>query len=47
MPQHRPDPARARRHTRLLDGLDAEIPLTPTALYLDEGVLFARYRLRV
>jgi 5-amino-6-(5-phosphoribosylamino)uracil reductase len=37
----------ARRHTRLLDGLDAEVPLTPTALYLDEGVLFARYRLRV
>ncbi|MFB4308974.1 dihydrofolate reductase family protein [Actinomadura sp. GTD37] len=35
------------RHTRLLDGLDAEVPLHPTALYIDEGVLFVRYRLRV
>ncbi|MFC4051922.1 dihydrofolate reductase family protein [Actinomadura syzygii] len=35
------------RHTRLLDGLDAEVPLDPAALYLDEGVLFLRYRLRV
>jgi 5-amino-6-(5-phosphoribosylamino)uracil reductase len=35
------------RHTRLLDDLDAEVPLTPAALYLDEGVLFIRYRLRV
>ncbi|TDC75034.1 dihydrofolate reductase family protein [Actinomadura sp. 7K507] len=35
------------RHTRLLDGLDAEVPLDPAALYLDEGVLFIRYRLRV
>ncbi|TDD85453.1 deaminase, partial [Actinomadura darangshiensis] len=36
----------AQRHTRLLDGLDAEVPLDPAALYLDEGVLFVRYRLR-
>ena len=35
------------RHTRLLGGLDAEVPLDPAALYLDDGVLFARYRLRV
>jgi 5-amino-6-(5-phosphoribosylamino)uracil reductase len=35
------------RHTRLLDDLDAEVPLTPAALYIDEGVLFVRYRLRV
>lgn len=35
------------RHTRLLGGLQAEVPLEPTALYLDEGVLFLRYRLRV
>lgn len=35
------------RHTRLLDGLDADVPLDPAALYLDEGVLFVRYRLRV
>ncbi|WP_141583871.1 dihydrofolate reductase family protein [Actinomadura sp. WMMA1423] len=35
------------RHTRLLEGLDAEVPLEPSALYLDEGVLFVRYRLRV
>ncbi|MFA1545480.1 dihydrofolate reductase family protein [Actinomadura chokoriensis] len=35
------------RHTRLLDELDAEVPLYPTALYIDEGVLFVRYRLRV
>ncbi|GAA1802141.1 dihydrofolate reductase family protein [Actinomadura chokoriensis] len=35
------------RHTRLLDGLDAEVPLEPTSLYIDEGVLFIRYRLRV
>ncbi|WP_067801607.1 dihydrofolate reductase family protein [Actinomadura formosensis] len=34
-------------HTRLLDGLDTEVPLDPTALYIDEGVLFVRYRLRV
>ncbi|MGI5208432.1 dihydrofolate reductase family protein [Spirillospora sp. CA-108201] len=34
------------RHTRLLEGLDAEVPLDPAALYLDEGVLFVRYRLR-
>ncbi|MFI0486058.1 dihydrofolate reductase family protein [Actinomadura sp. 9N215] len=34
------------RHTRLLGGLDAEVPLDPSALYLDEGVLFVRYRLR-
>ncbi|MGP4023376.1 dihydrofolate reductase family protein [Actinomadura sp. 3N407] len=33
-------------HTRLLDGLQAEVPLDPTALHLDEGVLFVRYRLR-
>ncbi|MCR3738877.1 Pyrimidine reductase, riboflavin biosynthesis [Actinomadura glauciflava] len=33
------------RHTRLLEGLDAEVPLDPAALYLDEGVLFVRYRL--
>jgi riboflavin biosynthesis pyrimidine reductase len=35
------------RHTRLLDVLDAEVPLHPAALYLDDGVLFVRYRLRV
>ncbi|MES9539974.1 dihydrofolate reductase family protein [Actinomadura sp. NPDC000600] len=35
------------RHTRLLEGLGAEVPLEPSALYLDEGVLFVRYRLRV
>jgi len=35
------------RHTRLLDDLDAEVPLDPAALYIDEGVLFVRYRLRV
>jgi 5-amino-6-(5-phosphoribosylamino)uracil reductase len=35
------------RHTRLLDGLETEVPLDPTALYIDEGVLFVRYRLRV
>ncbi|MFI0372587.1 dihydrofolate reductase family protein [Actinomadura sp. 1N219] len=35
------------RHTRLLHGLDAEVPLDPAALYLDEGVLFVRYRLPV
>lgn len=34
------------RHTRLLDGLETEVPLDPTALYIDEGVLFVRYRLR-
>ncbi|WUI02222.1 dihydrofolate reductase family protein [Spirillospora sp. NBC_00431] len=34
------------RHTRLLHGLDAEVPLDLAALYLDEGVLFVRYRLR-
>lgn len=34
-------------HTRLLEGLDAEVPLDPAALYLDEGVLFVRYRLLV
>lgn len=34
------------RHTRLLEGLDAEVPLDPAALYLDEGVLFLRYGLR-
>ncbi|MFG2089697.1 MULTISPECIES: dihydrofolate reductase family protein [unclassified Spirillospora] len=34
-------------HTRLLDGLRTEVPLDPTALYLDEGVLFVRYRLRL
>ncbi|WP_067457912.1 dihydrofolate reductase family protein [Actinomadura macra] len=33
------------RHTRLLGDLDAEVPLEPSALYLDEGVLFVRYRL--
>ena len=35
------------RHTRLLDGLDDEVPLVPAALHLDEGVLFVRYLLRV
>ncbi|XRQ13573.1 dihydrofolate reductase family protein [Actinomadura welshii] len=35
------------RHTRLLDGLDTEVPLDPAAVHLDEGVLFIRYRLRV
>ncbi|TDB76391.1 deaminase [Actinomadura sp. KC216] len=35
------------RHTRLLHDMDAEVPLDPAALYLDEGVLFLRYRLRV
>ncbi|WP_242906689.1 dihydrofolate reductase family protein [Actinomadura terrae] len=35
------------RHTRLLGGLAAEVPLEPAALYLDEGVLFVRYLLRV
>ena len=35
------------RHTRLLDGLETEVPLEPAALYIDEGVLFVRYRLRV
>ncbi|WP_433473059.1 dihydrofolate reductase family protein [Spirillospora sp. CA-142024] len=35
------------RHTRILGDLDAEVPLHPTALYLDEGVLFARYRARI
>ncbi|WP_242886209.1 dihydrofolate reductase family protein [Actinomadura litoris] len=35
------------RHTRLLGGLDAEVPLEPAALYLDEGVLFVRYLVRV
>ncbi|MGH3244370.1 MAG: dihydrofolate reductase family protein, partial [Spirillospora sp.] len=34
------------RHTRLVHGLDAEVPLDPAAVYLDEGVLFVRYRLR-
>lgn len=34
-------------HTRLLDALDADVSLDPSALYLDEGVLFVRYRLRV
>ena len=34
-------------HTRLLGSLDAEAPLDPAAVYLDEGVLFVRYRLRV
>ncbi len=34
-------------HTPLLDGLDVEVPLDLAALYLDEGVLFTRYRLRV
>ncbi|MFI0407604.1 dihydrofolate reductase family protein [Actinomadura sp. 3N508] len=34
------------RHTRLLHELDVEVPLEPAALYLDEGVLFVRYRLR-
>ncbi|MFC5748794.1 dihydrofolate reductase family protein [Actinomadura rugatobispora] len=34
------------RHTRLLTGLPAEVPLDPAAIYLDEGVLFLRYRLR-
>ncbi|TDD66972.1 dihydrofolate reductase family protein [Actinomadura rubrisoli] len=35
-----------RGRTRLLGDLDAEVPLEPAALYLDEGVLFVRYRLR-
>ncbi|GAA0558841.1 dihydrofolate reductase family protein [Actinomadura livida] len=35
------------RHTRLLGGLDTEAALDLAALYLDEGVLFTRYRLRV
>ncbi|NDU73485.1 deaminase [Actinomadura sp. DSM 109109] len=34
------------RHTRLLEGLDGEVPLDPAALHLDEGVLFVRYRLQ-
>ncbi|WP_131739090.1 dihydrofolate reductase family protein [Actinomadura roseirufa] len=33
-------------HTRLLGDLATEVPLEPTAVYLDEGVLFLRYRLR-
>ena len=36
----------AERHTRLLGGLPAEVPLDPAAIHLDEGVLFLRYRLR-
>ncbi|GAA1550332.1 pyrimidine reductase family protein [Actinomadura kijaniata] len=32
-------------HTRLLGALDGEVALEPTAVYLDEGVLFLRYRL--
>ncbi|MQY07928.1 dihydrofolate reductase family protein [Actinomadura macrotermitis] len=32
------------RHTRLLNGLPGEVALDPAALYLDEGVLFVRYR---
>ncbi|TDB93205.1 dihydrofolate reductase family protein [Actinomadura sp. 7K534] len=35
------------RHTRLLGGLDTEAALDLAALYLEEGVLFTRYRLRV
>lgn len=35
------------RDTRLLAGPAAEVPLDPAALYLDDGVLFVRYRLRV
>ncbi|MBW8482392.1 dihydrofolate reductase family protein [Actinomadura parmotrematis] len=31
-------------HTRLVNGLPAEIALDPAAVYLDEGVLFVRYR---
>ncbi|MFF5263669.1 dihydrofolate reductase family protein [Actinomadura viridis] len=34
------------RHTRLLADLPAEVPLDPAAVYLDDGVLFLRYRLR-
>ncbi|MFC9973247.1 dihydrofolate reductase family protein [Spirillospora sp. NPDC127200] len=34
------------RHTRLLGDLPAEVPLEPTAVYHDDGVLFLRYRLR-
>ncbi|MFB4295737.1 dihydrofolate reductase family protein [Actinomadura sp. NTSP31] len=34
------------RHTRMLGVLDAEVPVEPTAVHLDEGVLFVRYRLR-
>ncbi|HEY8480761.1 MAG TPA: dihydrofolate reductase family protein [Spirillospora sp.] len=34
------------RHTRLLDDLGAEVPLDLVALYMDEGVLFTRYRPR-
>ncbi|GAA2415897.1 pyrimidine reductase family protein [Actinomadura vinacea] len=34
------------RHTRILARLPAEVPLDPAAIYLDEGVLFLRYRLR-
>ncbi|WP_433151302.1 dihydrofolate reductase family protein [Actinomadura nitritigenes] len=34
------------RHTRLLGVLDAEVPVEPVAVHLDEGVLFVRYRLR-
>jgi riboflavin biosynthesis pyrimidine reductase len=32
------------RHTRLLDGLPSEVTVEPAAIYLDEGVLFLRYR---
>lgn len=32
------------RHTRLLGVLDTEAEVEPTAVYLDEGVLFLRYR---
>lgn len=37
-------PALHGPRTPLLTGLPAEIPLNPTELYLDEGVLFVRYR---
>jgi 5-amino-6-(5-phosphoribosylamino)uracil reductase len=33
-------------HTRPLAELPSEVPVRPAAVYLDEGVLFLRYRLR-
>ncbi|WP_067484455.1 dihydrofolate reductase family protein [Actinomadura hibisca] len=35
------------RHTRLLRELPAEVPVEPTAVYHDDGVLFLRYSLRL
>ncbi|WP_262402087.1 dihydrofolate reductase family protein [Actinomadura sp. CNU-125] len=37
-------PALHGPRTPLLTGLPAEIPVDPAAVYLDEGVLFVRYR---